>query len=456
MMSKDYLQEGYGGEPQNPLTDKCFFCYTIHDTEFNKYYSGVKTRENSGEHGLLETYFTSSTVVDFKSRLKDTPEVFGVRIEYFTNRSDAFDAEKRFHAAHDVGKNKAFYNACAAGGSNCGAGSVLCIKDDGSTYRVSTEKYRKGEDRSVSAGRMNVYILPDITTLRKIPISEYDAKLHVKELEGTTTVLDNVDGKCKRVPTVEYLENKARYSGVTRGFVHAYRIGGTELEKTPVEVYRENQSMYVVPQLGMVSVIDRLTGEYVYISKQDYRSNKGKYQHPNHGMVAVFDTVTGANVRISKEEYKSAYPRYLNHAVKGDYSCVDIRTGASVKVTKKEFLENPDRFRGHTIGTTKAFDIISKLVLTLTTRAFKESPAWVVAVNTKEVFRLHEKVFTKKIDLGFYLRKNFGKTILETRVLLKDMASLTRFLQVNNGAVMSLDSVKSINFKEEDFYVKRN
>ena len=150
-MSKDYLQEGYGGEPQNPLTDKCFFCYTIHDTEFNKYYSGVKTRENSGEHGLLETYFTSSTVVDFKSRLKDTPEVFGVRIEYFTNRSDAFDAEKRFHAAHDVGKNKAFYNACAAGGSNCGAGSVLCIKDDGSTYRVSTEKYRKGEDRSVSA-----------------------------------------------------------------------------------------------------------------------------------------------------------------------------------------------------------------------------------------------------------------------------------------------------------------
>lgn len=452
-MNRNYLSESYGGSNTNPLKDKCFFCYTIYDIEFDKYYSGVKTRNTSSTHGLLETYFTSSTVVDFKYRLKSNPKAFLVRIEYFLNKTDAFAAEKVFHSAHKVGKNKAFYNACSAGGSHCGAGSVLCVQEDGTIYRVSVEEYGKGLNRSVSAGRMNVYVLPDMSTLKKIYVSEYDPTLHVKELTGTTTVLDTFDGKCKRISTDEYLQDKSRYCGVTKGFIYARKLGSSVISKISVEEYKVNSENYVVAQRGMISVIDRASGEYVYIPSEAYKYNKAIYLHPNCGMVSVFDTVTCSNVRIPKEEYYKDKLRYVNHARKNLQSYVEVETGKVVNISRQEFLSKPNRYAGHTKGTSSVINLINNSTIRVTSKEFKDLPTWVISANIKEIFHLHNLIFTNKSDLGYYIRKAFNKTIFEARVILKN---ITEFLLSNNGYTIYIGSNNDLNFREEDFYVKKD
>ena len=57
------------------------------------YYSGVKINHSTSGHGLLTSYFTTSSVVDFRKRLMESPEDFEYKIEYFLNKEEAFAAE---------------------------------------------------------------------------------------------------------------------------------------------------------------------------------------------------------------------------------------------------------------------------------------------------------------------------------------------------------------------------
>lgn len=103
------VKSTYGGYTKNPNVGKSFYCYTVYDVEYNKFYSGVKVGDKNSEASIGKTYFTSSTIIDFRSRFKEMPNKFVVYYEYFQNKEDAIASEMAFHEKHSVSKRTDFY-----------------------------------------------------------------------------------------------------------------------------------------------------------------------------------------------------------------------------------------------------------------------------------------------------------------------------------------------------------
>ena len=90
-INKVFPQYTYGGLDSNPLSDSCFYCYLIYDKIYDTYYSGVKTERKSNVHSLMKTYFTTSSIIDFKDRLIEHPNDFEYILEFFRDKESAFD-----------------------------------------------------------------------------------------------------------------------------------------------------------------------------------------------------------------------------------------------------------------------------------------------------------------------------------------------------------------------------
>lgn len=309
----NYLKESYNGSLTNMLTNSAYYCYTLKDTETGKFYSGSRGVEGRNEHDLLVKYFTSSTVIDFKNKLKKFPELFEYRIEYFKTRSDAFEAEKSFHQRHQVGKNPSFLNSLTAGGTNCGAGSVLCKDDEGNTYRVSVEEFATGKHMHVSKGMMNIRTEKGI---KKIYTIDFDPSIHSTEFKDYVLALDSVTGKTCRIPKSVF-ESDCRYVGITKGLVVAFDTDTKSRVSITKEEFENSNGRYVGNTFGLVSVIDQITGEKKLVEKGNY--DKGLYKHHNTGNVVVYSISKRKNVTIRKEEYQTNSNDYANLTTKVFY-----------------------------------------------------------------------------------------------------------------------------------------
>jgi len=309
----EYLNETYNGSSENMLEDTAYYCYTIKDLDTGKYYSGSRGVEGRKEHDLFIGYFTSSTTVDFKEKLKLNPEKFSFIIEYFHSRQAAFIAEKAYHKKHSVGKNPEFINAMSAGGSNCGAGTVLCKDDTGKTYRVTVEEFATGKHCHVSKGMMNIRTAEGV---KKILVGDYDPQLHTTEFSDYVLALDTKTGITCRIPK-DIFTNDERYVGITKGKVIAVDTNNNERMVITKEEFDKNRDRYAGHTSGLVPVIDTLTGEKKIIRKEDY--DKSKFSHFNTGKLALYSIRDRKNVKISKEEYERDADNYANLATKVFY-----------------------------------------------------------------------------------------------------------------------------------------
>lgn len=307
----------YEGALTNMLTTKrCYYCYLIYDKLYNKFYSGVKTEYSANTHTLFKTYFTSSTVIDFRKRLLLNQEQFLYFVEYFESKELAFAAEHKFHHKHHVGKNVKFYNSISASGSNCGAGTVLCVNDNNETYRISTEEYRlnRKNHKHISSKKMNVTILAT-GRKTKIDVSAYDTSLHVSQFTGTVMAIDTETNAKVRISKSLFYSSD-RYVGITNNTVIAKDMLTNRNVTVSTICYYYNKNRYRGVTIG--------------------KSSKGN----NLGKVACYDITANKNVMISKEDYAKDKKRYLNHAIKQVYICANKLYSAIHKIPKQDKLSS--------------------------------------------------------------------------------------------------------------------
>jgi hypothetical protein len=309
----EYLEETYNGSITNMLTDEAYYCYTLKDTETEKYYSGSRGVRGRNEHDLLVNYFTSSSVVDFKEKLKNFTNLFEFRVEYFKTRADAFAAEKEFHQRHQVGKNASFINSQTAGGSNCGAGSVLCKDITGNIYRVTVEEFVTGKHAHVSKGMMNIRTEFGI---KKIYISDFDPGIHTTEFKDYVLALDTITGKTCRIPKTNF-DSNPRYVGITKGMVVALDTITNKRITVTQDEFQTSNGRYVGHTVGLVPVIDQTTGEKKLVEKENY--DKSLYRHHNTGNIVVYSLLERKIVKISKDEYQKNSNEYANLSTKVFY-----------------------------------------------------------------------------------------------------------------------------------------
>lgn len=309
----NYLQESYNGSLTNMLTKSAYYCYTLRDTETGKFYSGSRGIEGSSNHDLLVKYFTSSTVVDFKEKLKQFPAIFEYRVEYFKTRIEAFAAEKEFHLKYQVGKNTYFINSSTAGGSNCGAGSVLCKDADGNVYRITVEEFSTGIHQHVSKGMMNIRTK---TGIKKIRIEDFDKATHTTEFANYVLAIDTLSGKTCKIPKALFAAN-SQYVGITTGMVVAHdTVLNTTVSVSRAE-FNNSNGRYVGNTFGLVPIIDKITGEKKLVKKEAY--NKELHTHHNTGNVVVYSLIDRKDMTVSKEEYQKNSANYANLTTKVFY-----------------------------------------------------------------------------------------------------------------------------------------
>lgn len=328
----NYLQESYNGSLINMLTNSAYYCYTLRDTDTGKFYSGSRGVEGSNSHDLLVKYFTSSTVIDFKEKLKKSPTKFEYRIEYFKTRSKAFAAEKVFHLKHQVGKNPSFINSLTAGGSNCGAGSVLCKDSDGNIYRVTVEEFATGKHLHVSKGMMNIRTDDGI---KKIYVEDFDPNTHTTEFKDHVLALDTTTGvTCRILKTI--FDSNPKYVGITKGKVVAYDTVTSNRVVVEKDEFNCSNGRYRGHTFGLVSVIDKVTGEKKLVEKEKY--DKDLYKHHNTGNVVVYSLVDRKVMSITKEEYQKNSDNYANLTTKIFYK-VDGKFFKSKELLDKYYRE---------------------------------------------------------------------------------------------------------------------
>jgi hypothetical protein len=331
------------------LTNSTYYCYTLNDIETGKFYSGSRGVEGSNEHDLLIKYFTSSTTIDFVQKLKEHPELFKYKIEYFNTRVLAFEAEKLFHKKHQVGKNPLFINSISAGGTNCGAGTVLCKDSNGNTYRVTVEEFATGRHLHVSKGMMNIRT---DTGIKKIYVKDCNPNTHTTEFKDYVLALDTSTGNTCRISKTIFYSNP-KYVGITKGKIVAYDTITGRRVTVPHHEFHNSNGRYVGHTFGEISVIDRVTGEKKLIKKETY--NKDLHKHHNTGNVVVYSLIDRKVITISKEEYQTNFANYANPSTKVFYK-VDGIFFKSKDLLDKYYRET----RGRTVLKVSQYNMSSK------------------------------------------------------------------------------------------------
>ena len=345
----NYLEESYNGSQTNMLSNSAYYCYTIKDPQTGKFYSGSRGIEGSNKHDLLIKYFTSSTVVDFKDKLKKFPNLFECRVEYFKSRSDAFAAEKVFHQKHQVGKNTSFINSLTAGGTNRGAGSVLCKDAKGNTYRVTVEEFATGKHLHVSKGMMNIRTDSGI---KKIYVKDFDPATQTTEFKDHVLALDTATGKTCRIPKTTF-DSDPSYVGITKGKVVAYDTVTNNRVTVSQDEFDNSNGRYVGNTYGLVPVIDRVTGEKKLVEKENY--DKVLYKHHNTGNVVAYSLSERKTVIISKDEYQINSSNYANLTTKVFYK-VDGRFFKSKDLLDEYYKAT----RGKTVLKVSQFEMTNR------------------------------------------------------------------------------------------------
>ena len=294
-----YLNETYNGSSTPYYPDHGFCCYTVYDREYDMYYSGMKAYQGAS-HPVGTTYFTSSTVVDFKSRLKNQPHNFEIKVEYFPTLDATVQAEKEFHARFNVGKNPKFYNVQISGGSHCGAGTVLCSKGDGTYYRVSMQEYAKGGHKHTVKGTFLVR-MNENNRLCRVSQSEFDPTTMTKQFDKHVLCYDLVFKRNRRIPKSEFDLHPDRYIGITKGQCTVYDRLTHEKITIPAGTLNP-QTHYTKGKAKTLKVVNN-NGDVINIDVDSYHKGHHEYKHLNSLYVVRFNLLTHKRERVRKEDY---------------------------------------------------------------------------------------------------------------------------------------------------------
>ena len=360
-MKIDYLECTYGGSTFNELTAGCFFCYTIFDIEKDMYYSGSRGTAKSTEHDLLKNYFTSSKTKDFKFRLRNNRTNFKFRIEYFKSREEAFLAEEAFHRKYDVQKNPSFYNAVNAsakwGEKAAATGTVLCLDQNGKSYRVSIDEYKSGRHKHISSERMNVRSKDG--SMKKIYVKDFNPEIHTTQFAGHVSCIDKETGLKRRIPKDEFISS-SRFVGLTSGKAVLKNLITGKNETIPV--HKIDKNVHVGATSGKTCVRNKETGVKITINSADY--DREKYKHLNKGKVAVFSLSLKKNIQINVDEFNLNRADYANTGTKVFFKF----DGAFLKSRKelenyyyKKVNKHLPRIKAHLLSTFDPnIEVISK------------------------------------------------------------------------------------------------
>lgn len=297
----NYLKETYGGMDKNPLIGRGFVCYIVYDKQNDMYYSGMKSF--MGEHHPLgREYFTSSTVKDFTERFKKNPDLFELKVEYFRSMEEISLAERKFHDKFDVGKNKKFYNVIKAGGSNCGAASLLCRRDDGTIYRISTKEYETKKHSHVCSDRILVYI-DGSNTLSSIYKKDFDPTRMKTQFSGYVLCYDVVEKKNTKIPDHVFYSNPDRYYAITKGKFTIFNKKTGEKRQIEVGVEYNRDEWQTKSLSKTVKVFDKVDKEFKNILREEFSNNRLRYDHHNSCHMTVIDLTSKEKIRVTRDEF---------------------------------------------------------------------------------------------------------------------------------------------------------
>lgn len=326
----NYLLETYGGTDQSHYANKGFCCYTIYDREYDMYYSGMKTYQGES-HPVGITYFTSSAVVDFRTRFKNHPELFDVTVEYFLSLAEAADAEKDFHTKFRVGKNPKFYNVQISGGSHCGAGTVLCAAGDGTFYRVSKQEYANGGHRHTVKGTFLVRILED-NTLKRVHPSQYDPQTMSKQFTNHVLCYDQSTGKNRRIPKKDFESDPARFVGITKGKCTVYDKETNQ--KVRIDSGSIDPNLHYTNVKAKTVMVRTADGEIKSICAQSYQKRSKEYSHINSLYLVRLDLIDMKKKRISRTDYDQSPNQYADLKAKHYFETADSIFGSWAKLAR--------------------------------------------------------------------------------------------------------------------------
>jgi len=316
MSNKSYFEGySYDGLLDNPYTDKAYYCYLVWDSERQKYYSGSRGVYGRSDHDLFSGYYSSSTVTDFVLRLIQNPEKFDYFVEYFSDRVEAFKAEAKFHKLHSVASSKIFYNSQNCGDNqNCGAGSTLCVDENGNIFRVSSEEYKTGKYVHCCKGRMLVHLKNVPNVIISIFKKDFDQEIHVTQFKNHVLCYDKLLNRTTKIPK-EVFENEyhQRYTGITKGLVMALRLSTKDVIQVTKAVFDADDDLVGVTY-GKFPVINLLTDEKEHIHRDQY--DEKIYRHPNKNITVQFSLVEKKNVTIEKNVYERNKHQYANQTTK--------------------------------------------------------------------------------------------------------------------------------------------
>lgn len=326
----DYLNDTYGGSPSPHYTDYGFCCYTIYDREYDMYYSGMKAYQGAS-HPVGVTYFTSSTVIDFKSRFKNNTANFDIKVEYFPTLEKTVRAEKEFHAKFNVGKNPKFYNVAISGGSYCGAGTVLCAKGDGTYYRVSIQEYAKGGHRHTVKGTFLVRMLED-GHLCRVTLSDFDPVTMSKQFDKHVLCYDSLFNRNRRIPRLEFEMHPDRYTGITKGKCTVF--DKRTHEKITIPAGSLNPEFhYTKGKPKTIKVINN-DGDIVNIDVESYYRGHPEYKHLNSLYVVRVNLLTMKRERVKISDYNQNPNIYADLRAKYYYQTDHGIFGSWTKLTQ--------------------------------------------------------------------------------------------------------------------------
>lgn len=326
----DLLNETYEGSTTPYADDHGFCCYTIYDKEYEMYYSGMKAYQGDS-HPVGITYFTSSTVVDFKTRFKNNTTNFEVKVEYFDTLAKAVEAEKKFHTKFNVGKNPKFYNVQISGGSHCGAGTVLCAKGDGTYYRVSMQEYAKGGHRHTVKGTFLVRTGHN-QTLRRVSKAEYIPSIMRKQFEDHILCYDNVSNRNRKIPREEFLSNPDRFVGITKGKCVVY--DKVTHEKIIIDAGTMNPATHYSKAKAKTIKVISMDGSIKTINSEDYDKTSTQFKHVNSSFVVRVNLLTMQIERVSRVDYHQNPNIYADLRAKSYFETKDGIFGSWRKLTK--------------------------------------------------------------------------------------------------------------------------
>lgn len=137
-------------------------------------------------------------------------------------------------------------------------------------------------------------------TRYRVPLGVYDLSLHKSVLADTLVVVDTTTGLSKSIKLSEYRLNPTRYLTSTKGKVLAKDTTGKNILVSKEEFSLGN---FVGQTKGLTTVLDKISGEYVQLTREEFRKNKGRYQGPSSGKVNVIDILTGCRQQILKAQF---------------------------------------------------------------------------------------------------------------------------------------------------------